>query len=91
MHSFAFEFENEADLRETAKKLMDDLDVTGEINIKPLGEGRWRMEVNSERELRESTLEKLKGYRRDGSSKEARKAGQEAAASAEAADPADEE
>lgn len=91
MHSFAFEFENEADVRETAKKLVEDLDVTGEINIKPLGDGRWRMEVSSERELRESTLEKLKGYRRDGGSKESRKAEKEAAASDEDADSAGEE
>lgn len=66
MQSFAFEFDHESDLRQTAKKLIEDLDVTGEINIKPLGGGRWRMEVGSERELRESTLEKLKGYRREG-------------------------
>lgn len=80
MQSFAFEFENEADLREVAKKLVEDLDVTGEINIKPQGDGRWRMEVSSERELRESTLEKLKGYRRESGSKESRKADKEAAA-----------
>lgn len=83
MQSFAFEFDNESDLRETARKLMEDLDVTGEINIKPLGGGRWRMDVSSERELRESTLEKLKGYRRDGGSRSMDTGKEEAAASSQ--------
>ncbi len=65
MQAYVFEFDNESDLRDIAAKLMDDLDVTGEFNIKPLGEGHWRMEVNSEKDLREGTLSKLKGFRKE--------------------------
>lgn len=87
MQSYTFEFENEHDLRETAGKLLDDLDVTGEVNIRPLGDGRWRMEVNSERELREATLSKLKGYKQLTVATEGKVAdvgNEEAAASSEA-------
>ena len=63
MHSFILEFENEKDLREVARKLWDGLGVTGEMGIKPVGGGRWRLEVISEKEVRDSTLEKLKGTR----------------------------
>lgn len=65
MQLYTFEFDNESDLRDIAAKLMDDLDVTGEINIKPLEGGHWRMEVNSEKDLREGTLSKLKGFRKE--------------------------
>jgi hypothetical protein len=63
LQSFVLEFDNEKDLREASKKLWDGLKVTGEMGVKPLGNGRWRLEVNSEKEIRESSLEKFKDYR----------------------------
>lgn len=63
MQSFVLEFDSENDLREAAKKLWEGLKVTGEMGVKPLGNGRWRLEVNSEKEIRESSLEKFKDYR----------------------------
>lgn len=63
MQTLVLEFENEKDLRDTAKKLWEGLKVTGEMGVKPLANGRWRLEVNSEKELREATLEKFKDYR----------------------------
>lgn len=63
MQSFVLEFDNEKDLREATKKLWEGLKVTGEMGVKPLGNGRWRLEVNSEKEIREASLEKFKDYR----------------------------
>ena len=63
MQQVILDFDTEQDLREAAKKLWDGYKVTGEMAIRPLGNGRWRLELSSEKELRESTLEKLNGKR----------------------------
>ncbi|HEY8348050.1 MAG TPA: hypothetical protein VIL07_12415 [Symbiobacteriaceae bacterium] len=63
METLTFEFESEKELRDVVKKLWDNIGVTGELAIRPLGGGRWRMELTPERELRSSTLEKLAPYR----------------------------
>lgn len=58
-----FEFESEKELRETVKKFWDGLNVSGELAVRPLGNGRWRLEIMAEKDLRESTLEKFAQYR----------------------------
>lgn len=63
--TFTLEYENEQEAREVARKLWSTYGVTGELGIRPAGDGKWQLEVNSERDLRESTLEKLKGRRVD--------------------------
>lgn len=63
METLAFEFDTEKELRDTVKKLWEGLNVTGELAVRPLNGGRWRLEVTPEKELRESTLEKLSPYR----------------------------
>ena len=65
MQQVILDFDTEQDLREAAKKLWDGYKVTGEMAIRPLGNGRWRLELSSEKELRDSTLEKLNGKRLD--------------------------
>lgn len=65
MQYLVFEFDNQKECREVARKLMDQYGVTGEIHFQPLPGGRWRLQVNSEKELRESTLDKFAQYRRD--------------------------
>jgi hypothetical protein len=63
MQSMSFEFDNEKDMRDTVKKLWDVHNVSGELSVRPLGNGRWRVEVLSEKELRDSTLEKFAQFR----------------------------
>lgn len=63
MQNLDFEFDSEKELRDVVKKLWDGLGVSGEMAIRPLGNGRWRLELHSEKELRDSTLEKFAPYR----------------------------
>jgi hypothetical protein len=55
------EFDRLQDLEEAERHLWERLGVTGEIACRPLPDGRWRMDVVSEKPLRGATLEKLKG------------------------------
>ncbi|MDF2631045.1 MAG: hypothetical protein K0R39_4876 [Symbiobacteriaceae bacterium] len=66
MQYLSFEFENEKEMRETVKKLWDTHNVSGELSIRPIANGRWRVEVTSEKDLRDSTLEKFAQYRVEG-------------------------
>lgn len=63
MQYLTFEFDNEQDLEQVIRRLWDQMGVTGELASRPLAGGRWRLEVQSEKDLRESTLEKLKQWR----------------------------
>jgi len=58
-----FEFDSEKELRDVMKKLRDHYGVTGELHVRKVGESRWRLQVHSEKELRESTLEKFSKWR----------------------------
>ena len=61
MQTITLEFENEKEVRDEADRLWRKVGITGEMGIRPLGNGHWRLEVNSERELKQSVVEKLKG------------------------------
>lgn len=63
MRYLVFEFDSETEMREVARKLWDHYGVTGEMGMRPLPGGKWRLSVNSEKDLRESTLEKFSQYR----------------------------
>lgn len=63
MQVLSFEFDNEKDKNETVKKLWETLGVSGEMAIRPLTNGRWRVDITSEKEMRDSTLEKFEKYR----------------------------
>lgn len=63
MQFLTFEFESEKDLRETVKKLWEQYGVSGELAIRPLSGDRWRLEITSEKDLRDSTLEKFAQFR----------------------------
>jgi len=62
MHHMIFEFPSEKELRDTVHKLWETHGVSGEMQIRPLKDGKWRMEVYSEKELRDSTLEKFAAF-----------------------------
>lgn len=59
--TYTFEFQSEDDLDETIEVLLKKYGVTGELHVRPLDSGRWRLSVHSEKKLRDSVLEKLKG------------------------------
>lgn len=61
MQTITLEFENEKDVREEAERLWRKVGITGEMGIRPVGNGHWRLELNSERELKQSVVERLKG------------------------------
>lgn len=61
----ALEFDDEKALEAAVRRLRQGLGVTGELAIKPLETGGWRLTVYSEKTLRESSLERLGGRRVD--------------------------
>lgn len=63
LQHLVFEFDKEADMRDLARRLWDHYKITGEMHIQPLPNGRWRLQVYSEKPLRESTLEKYAAFR----------------------------
>lgn len=75
MQSFAMIFDTEEALRQGARRLVGKLGVTGEIEMRPLPSGKWLLEVSSEKDLRDTALEKLEGQRIDTATQELREAG----------------
>ena len=63
MTTVTYEFDNEADLNDALAHLWDRLGISGEVSVRPLGEGSFRMEIVAEKTLRPATLEKLRGRR----------------------------
>lgn len=61
IQSFGLEFDTEEEMLETAKKLWNVHKVTGEMEMVALPNGKWRLNIHSEKQLRDSTLEKLNG------------------------------
>jgi hypothetical protein len=61
VHTITLEFDDEVEVREEAERLWRKHKISGEIGIRPVGGGRWRLELNAERELKQSTVEKLRG------------------------------
>lgn len=55
------EFDSEQEMREAMRRLWDGRTVTGELSTKPIGSGRWRMELIPEEPVREGLLAKLPG------------------------------
>lgn len=63
MQHLVFEFPTEKEMRDTVQKLWEGHGVSGEMSYRPASGGKWRLEVYSEKELRDSTLEKFAPYR----------------------------
>ncbi len=60
MFSVGLRFEEEAEARKAAARLLMRFKVTGEVTTRPLPEGGWLVAVDSERKLPESWLKGLK-------------------------------
>lgn len=63
MQSVSFEFNSRDEAKVAADMLLRKYGVTGELDIRPLENGKWLFKLVSEKELRESTLEKIGGRR----------------------------
>lgn len=63
MYSIAFEFETRQEMEQVAKQLWDKQGITGELEMYPTSSGRYRLVICSEKQVRESVLEKLPGKR----------------------------
>ena len=61
MQSIVLEFDSQRALDEAVAHVWDKLGVTGELASQRLPEGRFRLEIISEKPLRGSTLEKVGG------------------------------
>lgn len=61
MQSVTLEFEDERALEEAITHVWEKLGVTGEVMRQKLPEGRFRLEIVSEKTLRRDTLEKMGG------------------------------
>jgi len=60
VYSFLLEFESEREAQEVAARLWEKLNFSGEMGIKPLSAGRWLLELNSEKEIKEGTINRLR-------------------------------
>lgn len=63
MQHLVFEFPTEKEMRDSMNRLWDTHSVSGELSCRPVAGGKWRLEVYSEKDLRDSTLEKFANYR----------------------------
>ena len=63
MQYLVFEMDSKEKVQEVLKKLWEHYGVTGEVQVMPLGQDKWRLEISSEKELREATLEKFAEFR----------------------------
>lgn len=61
MQSIVLEFDNLRALEEAMAHVWDKLAVTGEVSSHPRPEGKFRLEIVSEKPIRGSTLEKVGG------------------------------
>ncbi|NLV92852.1 MAG: hypothetical protein GX030_10755 [Firmicutes bacterium] len=59
--SFSLEFNNKEELDKVVDKLWFEKQVTGEVEKLPLKDGKWRLNVHSEKALRQSTIDALAG------------------------------
>lgn len=63
LHSIAFEFDTEQDMRQTAEELWKKHEITGELEMFPTDSGKFRLHVYSEKKIKESVLEKITAKR----------------------------
>ncbi|MDI9484181.1 MAG: hypothetical protein QM372_01755 [Bacillota bacterium] len=61
MYSIAFEFETEKDMQRVADQLWNKHGITGEFEMYPTNDGRFRLQINSEKQIRANILDKLPG------------------------------
>lgn len=63
MYAIAFEFETEEQMQSVAKKLWNKHGITGEFEMYQTSAGPFRLQIYSEKQIRDSILEKIPGKR----------------------------
>ncbi|NLJ80991.1 MAG: hypothetical protein GX335_08205 [Firmicutes bacterium] len=63
MYSIAFEFETEEEMKQVAEELWEKHRITGELEMFPTVQGKFRLHVYSEKTIKDSILEKIPGKR----------------------------
>ena len=61
MYSIAYEFETEQDMQLVADQLWNKHGITGEFEMYQSPNGKCRLQIYSEKQVKESVLEKLPG------------------------------
>ncbi len=61
MYAIAYEFETEEQMRLVADQLWNKHGITGEFEMHQTGSGRFRLHIYSEKQIKDSVLEKLPG------------------------------
>lgn len=59
MHSIAFEFETENEMKQVSDQLWEKHKISGEFEMYPTKDGRFRLHIFSEKPIKESILEKI--------------------------------
>lgn len=61
--SIGFEFETEEQMLATAEKLWKKHGITGELEMYPTSNQKYRLNIHSEKQIRESILDQIPGKR----------------------------
>ncbi|MEW6723478.1 MAG: hypothetical protein AB1331_00960 [Bacillota bacterium] len=61
MYSLTVEFSSQTEIKGGLEGIWKRLGITGEIELRPADNGRWILEIHSERKIRESALKGLNG------------------------------
>lgn len=63
MQHLIFEFQTEEQMRDIVHRLWEGIGVSGELDVRPTKDGKWRCEIYSEKELKEAQLGQFAEYR----------------------------
>lgn len=61
MYSIAYEFETEKEMQQVVDQLWNKHGITGEFESYKMASGKFRLHVYSEKQIKQSILEKLPG------------------------------
>jgi hypothetical protein len=61
VYSIAYEFETEEQMQAVADQLWNKHGITGEFEMYQTGNGRFRLHIYSEKQIKDSVIEKLPG------------------------------
>lgn len=65
MITVSYEFPDRASAKAALDALLKKAGVTGELEIRPTDTGKWLMKVHSEKDIKDTSVEKLGGHRLD--------------------------
>ncbi|HLO04892.1 MAG TPA: hypothetical protein VK191_17425 [Symbiobacteriaceae bacterium] len=63
MQHLVFEFQDEQQMRTIVQRLWEGIGVSGELDVRPIKDGKWRCQIYSEKDLKESVLGQFAEFR----------------------------